>query len=141
VLEFLGPRLQLSEVIDFSRVIQIGDDLFLGSSHDIDDYVNHSCDPNCGAREESSTVVLIALQDIHAGDEITFDYSTCMLDEPWLLECACGSARCRGRISRFHALPPSVKARYLALCVVPTFVARLERLPLERRARPRPSAE
>lgn len=41
---------------------------------------NHSCEPNAGFR---SSIVLEAIRDIKAGEEITFDYAFCeMYFEP-----------------------------------------------------------
>jgi hypothetical protein len=39
----------------------------------IAEYVNHSCEPNCGIKGQIS---LVALRDISAGEDITFDYGT-----------------------------------------------------------------
>lgn len=58
-----------------------------------DAYINHSCAPN-------SKIVrphLIALQDIAADEEITFDYAT-LYTETWLMKCRCGTEDCRGTI-------------------------------------------
>ena len=110
VLAFGGPRLRTSEVPDFSRAIQVGADTFLGQSHDVDDYVNHSCAPNCRIREHDGQVQLVALRPIARGEEITFDYSTCMLSEPELEACHCGAESCRGRIASFVDLTVPVQA-------------------------------
>ncbi len=61
--------------------------------------VNHSCDPNCGIRpNDHGGYDLIAMRDIAAGEEITFDY--CMTE--WICvgfsACRCGSDRCRKTI-------------------------------------------
>jgi hypothetical protein len=60
-----------------------------------------------------------------------------MLDEPWILSCACASAHCRGEIARFDALRPDVRSRYIGLGVVPRFVLEAARAPHERRAKGR----
>lgn len=63
-------------------------------------YLNHSCAPNCEAVEEEGGIVFIALRDIAAGEELTFDYNL-ERDEPlprnWrvLYACHCGSQDCR----------------------------------------------
>jgi hypothetical protein len=64
----------------------------------------------------------VALRPIAAGEEITFDYSTCMVDEPALSACRCGAEVCRGRIGPFAELDPEWRRHYLALGVVPAFV-------------------
>lgn len=64
-------------------------------------YVNHCCDPNAGVRDLTQ---LVALGGIEAGEEITFDYSTSMAEDGWEMDCACGSAACRGRVRDFKHL-------------------------------------
>jgi hypothetical protein len=91
-------------------------------------YANHSCDPNAGIRANRR---LVAIRDIAAGEEIRFDYSTTMDEDYWTLDCRCGAACCRGRVTDFHQLPDEVRGRYLALDVVQGFIAR--------RARSRPA--
>lgn len=63
-------------------------------------YVNHCCDPNAGFHGQ---IFLVAMRDIAQGEEITFDYAMCLGDgphiAPYSLECHCGSAQCRGRIT------------------------------------------
>lgn len=83
-------------------------------------FVNHSCDPNAGLRGEAS---LAALRPIAAGEEIRFDYSTCMPDPDWTLECRCGSPLCRGVVRGFPSLDEPTRRRLLALGVVPAWLA------------------
>jgi SET domain-containing protein len=42
----------------------------------LDDFTNHSCEPNCGLRVDPSGFEMIALRDITANEELTYDYST-----------------------------------------------------------------
>ncbi|MEZ6197087.1 MAG: SET domain-containing protein [Planctomycetota bacterium] len=123
VLVFGGRRLLASAVSDFTHVIQVSAGEFLGPSGEIDDYVNHSCDPNTGLREGNagSGLELFALRAIEPGEEITFDYSTCIDLEPTWPSCACGSPLCRGRVVAFRDLPPMVRRRYRAQGAVPAF--------------------
>jgi hypothetical protein len=58
-------------------------------------YVNHSCDPVMLPLDYG---VEIAARDIAVGEELTCDYSELNLVQA--LTCACGSPRCRGRISK-----------------------------------------
>ncbi len=37
-------------------------------------YINHSCDPNCEAEKTSDTVWIIALREITAGEELSYNY-------------------------------------------------------------------
>jgi hypothetical protein len=86
-------------------------------------YANHSCDPNAGVARRR----LVAIRPIAAGEEIRFDYSTTMAEDDWTLPCRCGAAGCRGLVTDFRLLPADVRTRYLALGVVPGFIARSQR--------------
>ena len=63
-------------------------------------WINHSCDPNAEVEAEldgqgSAWARIVALRDIPAGEEISYDYAfPAHLAEP----CACGSPKCRGFI-------------------------------------------
>lgn len=122
ILRFRGRRMPLERVRDFTHVIQVGPTVFLGPSGGIDDFVNHSCDPNAALRATGGRLELFALRRLLPGQEITFDYSTCIVDEPALDGCLCGSPRCRGRVVAYRDLPPRVRARYARLGAVPSFV-------------------
>jgi uncharacterized protein len=92
--------------------LQIGPDLFLESDRGLDDYVNHSCDPNCLIDWQRRAVV--ARREILAGQEITIDYNTAELDLTALLkdhafECRCGSANCVGHVRGFRHLSAAEK--------------------------------
>lgn len=122
VLEFLGNVVDVSELDDLTHALQIGAREFLTSSGDVDDYVNHSCEPNCGIRNDGQRVVLFALGDIAKGEEITFDYSTTQTGGFWSMLCQCGSAKCRGMIGDFQDLPLSTKAFYVGHGAVLTYL-------------------
>jgi uncharacterized protein len=58
-------------------------------------FINHSCDGNAETMEEDNRVWIIALRDIPADGEITYDY--CLYDggdDP--CTCYCGAPNCRG---------------------------------------------
>jgi SET domain-containing protein len=59
-------------------------------------FINHSCDPNCEADEIKGRVIITAVRDIKAGEELTYDYNLYdgELDDRSL--CHCGAANCRG---------------------------------------------
>ncbi|MGH3451524.1 MAG: SET domain-containing protein-lysine N-methyltransferase [Haloechinothrix sp.] len=76
--------------------------------------VNHSCNPNCGIRLNSSGAHdLIAREPIVAGQEITFDYAMRNYTvEHFAAHCQCGSRHCRDRITGWKDLPAHRKADY-----------------------------
>jgi SET domain-containing protein len=71
--------------------------------------INHSCDPNCGVVGERE---LAALRDIRRGEEVTFDYSTNVGWDGFMMECRCGKKNCRKFIKSYASLAPELKRRY-----------------------------
>lgn len=93
-------------------IMQIDEDLFIGpeSMESVDgaEFVNHSCDPNLGFRGQ---IALVAMRDIMAGEELTFDYSmTETINQTFL--CSCGSPQCRNVIRETDYLLPELQKRY-----------------------------
>jgi hypothetical protein len=61
-------------------------------------YINHSCRPNAFMQTMGRRLIVLALRDIRAGEEITVDYvSTYHSDRK---RCGCGVPGCRGRINK-----------------------------------------
>jgi uncharacterized protein len=97
--------------------MQIEERLVLGPAGPVPedtDFFNHSCDPNSGFKGQ---VFLVALRDIKAGEEITFDY--CMTvsesvgsDMIFEMKCSCGSPRCRKIITEQDWTIPELQVRY-----------------------------
>ncbi len=122
ILRFGGPRGTLSDMSDLEHSIQIGRNLFLGPSGHMDDYVNHSCLPNCGIRLEGERLVLVAIEAIRAGEELTYDYATSLgPEDDWVMHCRCQTSDCRRVITRL-SLPPQTLERYRSLDVLPFYV-------------------
>lgn len=129
IIEFKGPILRRSEIPDLihtedDRYIQVGSDKYFGPSGELDDLINHSCDPNSWVRIHDDDVVLIALRDISEGEEIVWDYSTTMDEDDWEMDCGCGSKVCRKRVRDFKYLPKEIQSDYLAQGIVPDFIVR-----------------
>lgn len=80
------------------RVLQVDEDLYLLTAEEKEptDCFNHSCDPNLGF---SGQIGLIALRDIRAGEELTFDYAMSDGGPYDEFECHCGSIHCRRKIT------------------------------------------
>ena len=109
ILQFTGPILARAQVREDDYHLQIGEDRYLGASGAADDYVNHSCDPNAGFRDD---LLLVARRDIRADEEITWDYSTAIdeADFPGF-PCQCGAEQCRGRVQSFRHLDHATRER------------------------------
>ncbi len=127
VLVFKGELFHDDEIDEFSsdHYLQIDSSLYIGPSGMLDDYVNHSCDPNCGLLDfasgmaiynnkthQNSGISLISIKDIQPGEEITFDYST-SIDSEWTMECNCNSSNCRKTIGSFKNLSEDKRAFYI----------------------------
>ncbi len=80
------------------HTVQIEEDLYLApaGSPEPTDYVNHSCDPNCGM---SGQCGVITMRDVAAGEELCVDYAMCDGSPYDEFQCACGSPLCRGRVT------------------------------------------
>lgn len=72
-------------------------------------YMNHSCDPNTWWLDDDT---MIARRDIQPGEEITYDYATTEIAIPWEMDCACGSALCRHKVTHLDYLDPDWQARF-----------------------------
>lgn len=119
IMKFTGNLTPINEIKDFTHYLQITPGLFMGPSGGADDYVNHSCDPNCSLYFENNELILRAIRDIEPGQELSFDYGTVQFTEPTTFECKCDSPECRGTISNFYALPDDIKQYYLENNMVP----------------------
>ena len=71
-------------------------------------FINHSCEPNVGF---AGNIVLVAMRDIAAGEELTTDYALFDdADDP--MTCNCGTASCRGTISGRDWRRPELQRKY-----------------------------
>ena len=71
-------------------------------------FTNHSCEPNCGIHEFQ----LVAMREIQAGEEITWDYD--MTENcDWRMVCMCGTPSCRGVIRGHRFLPEPARQKYV----------------------------
>jgi SET domain len=101
--------------------LQVGPDLFRIPSGSIDDFINHSCNPNTGIRLYARGAMISAIRYIAVHDEVAFDYSTYLNNPYERIVCRCGSQNCRGVIGNFTSLPLNFQQRYLALRIVGDF--------------------
>jgi SET domain-containing protein len=101
---------RLDEVVR-THALQIDDDLFIVSEPPFDDadYVNHSCDPNCGI---VGSVLLVTTRAVESGEELCFDYAMTDTDDYDEFACSCGTARCRGTITSADWKEPELRDRY-----------------------------
>src|SRR5262249_36947142 len=93
--------------------IQITEDLYIGPATKREReggmmHLNHSCEPNLGLQGQ---VVYVALREIAADEELTFDYAM-NDDEPDEMNCRCGSRLCRGTITGRDWQKPELQRKY-----------------------------
>jgi uncharacterized protein len=95
-------------------VFPIAEDLFLAAlvPAEFDGVmmrVNHSCEPNVGM---GGDVVLVAMRDIAAGEELTIDYALFLGDPGFAMECQCGTGACRRVVRGTDWTRADLQARY-----------------------------
>ena len=71
-------------------------------------FINHSCEPNVGF---AGNVVLVAMNDIDAGQELTTDYAL-FDDYDGQMTCNCAAKSCRGVIDGHDWRRPELQGRY-----------------------------
>jgi len=115
IVEYVGEYLTYEQADDlyddFENTYLFGLD---GGKRIIDGYgvaafVNHSCKPNCETDQIGSKMWIIALRDIAAGEELTYDDGED--DAP----CLCGAKRCRGSLYSATHLRKLAKKRAKAV--------------------------
>lgn len=99
VIDVDGVPLRRSELQNDDYCLLISDDLFFDMV-DQTRWINHSCDPNTEVEADVDAsgrvwARLVALRDIAAGEELTFDYA---FASQYAIPCRCGSDQCRGLI-------------------------------------------
>ena len=93
--------------------IQITEDLFIGATMSAEReggmmHLNHSCEPNLGLQGQ---VVFVAIPDVAVDEELTIDYAMTD-DEPYEMECQCGSEACRRLITGADWRKPELQKKY-----------------------------
>ena len=101
VVEYTGPRISKEAADDlyadkpYTYLFGVGDGTTVIDGHGTAMFINHCCEPNCETQEDDDgRVWIIALRDIAAGEELTYDY--CLYDGEGEELCFCGAPACRG---------------------------------------------
>lgn len=114
ILPVTGIRLHESQITDINRslsLLQVEVDTYLMATGTIDDFLNHSCDPNVAFTPDGES--FFTLRDIQKDEELCWDYSTCENDAEWAMDCLCGASNCRGKVTGFPALDDQTRKRLL----------------------------
>lgn len=107
--------------ISLDITLQVGSDAYKLPTGSLEDFTNHSCNPNTGIKLVPRGTIVLALRDIEEHEELTYDYSTYLSNHYEVMNCRCGSEMCRGMIGSFNSLPSELKERYLRLGIVGDF--------------------
>ena len=109
---------------DLANYLQVGPNTYLGPSGGLDDYLNHSCDPNCRLHIMGDRCIIFSLYIVPANNQLTVDYSTSSTDthDTWKMNCVCGSYKCRKVISGYQYLAPSLLEEYKKKEMLPLFI-------------------
>ncbi|MDB5237790.1 MAG: nuclear protein [Candidatus Kaiserbacteria bacterium] len=96
IIEYTGEKLPtaVADARDSRYLFELDDEWTLDGSgtENTARYINHSCDPNSEAEIRHGRIMIDAVRDIKAGEEITFDYDQEYFDEfikP--IGCRCGA--------------------------------------------------
>ena len=111
-----GPTITAREAANLptderDQLLQVDDDAFIYSDEELVtvDFINHSCDPNCGF---SNGATLVAMREILPGEAVTFDYAMSDTNSFIAFKCRCGSSSCRGQMSGNDWKLPQLQQRY-----------------------------
>jgi hypothetical protein len=104
-----------------SKSLQLSSQLFLrGPGNSLDEFINHSCEPNCTVSFQKVIPYAVAVRDILPGEEITFNYNSIKWDlleqeevfgEQSAFVCLCKSRLCVGQVRGFNHLSLHQKIR------------------------------
>lgn len=104
VIEYVGEKITKAESL--RRCEQNNEYIFtLDDEFDLDGnvpwnparFINHSCAPNCEAEVDEGRIWILALRDIKADEELTFNYGY-DLEDYREHPCRCGAPECAGFI-------------------------------------------
>ncbi|WP_263384253.1 SET domain-containing protein [Granulicella arctica] len=101
VCEYDGPRMT-KEVADeryadrfVTYLFGYGDGNMVIDGFGTPMFINHSCAPNCETEDDNDHIYVLALRDIAAGEELTYEYNLYDSDDEEG-SCHCGAPNCRG---------------------------------------------
>jgi SET domain-containing protein len=102
VIEYVGNSIGSDEMIrrcaggnSFIFALRNGEYIDGSADYNLARFINHSCEPNCEVRWEEDGIWIVALRDIAADHEITFNYAY-DLEDYRRYPCKCGSPHCVG---------------------------------------------
>jgi SET domain-containing protein len=120
VAEYFGEKISKSESLRRCQlenyfIFSLDDEWDIDGSVDwnLARFANHSCEPNCETDVIDGHIWIIALRDIAAGEEITYNY-TYDYDDYKDHPCRCASPACVGYIVAEEFFPSVRQAKQYA---------------------------
>jgi uncharacterized protein len=109
IAEYSGERISHAEAMqrmrgpDGKRISELGADWYIDGSVDGNEtqYINHSCEPNADVFVIDRFMIIFALREIMAGEEITVDYLNSFEEDSTV--CQCRAPSCRQRTHLMNA--------------------------------------
>lgn len=109
IAEYSGERICHAEAMqrmrgpDGKRISELGADCYIDGSVEGNEtqYINHSCEPNADVFIIDRFMIVFALREIRAGEEITVDYLNSFAEDSTV--CQCRTPSCRQRIDLMAA--------------------------------------
>jgi len=101
-VEYTGPRLTIAEAdLLYDKhprtyLFGLSDGRHVIDGEGVAAFINHSCDPNCEVEEVGGRILITAVRNIAAGEELTYDYNLYDGEPDDPARCSCGSTNCRG---------------------------------------------
>ena len=103
VIEYTGKKIPTKEADDLNTryLFEVDKHWTIDGSvrSNIARYINHSCFPNCESDVEEGRIIIRALRDIEAGEELSFDYGEEYFDE-FIKPQGCKCDACAGALTR-----------------------------------------
>lgn len=102
ILEYTGPRLSARKTdgmyadSEVTYLFGMDDGKTVIDGFGMAAFVNHACHPNCETDQIDDRIWIIALKDIAAGEELTYDYNIYDAEPGEKCPCYCGASDCRG---------------------------------------------
>jgi SET domain-containing protein len=102
ILEYTGPRLKARQTdgmygeSEVTYLFGMDDGKTVIDGFGMAAFVNHACHPNCETDQIDDRIWIIALRDIAAGEELTYDYNIYDAEPGEKCPCHCGASDCRG---------------------------------------------
>jgi SET domain-containing protein len=117
VAEYTGPRLTIKDADDIyeksprTYLFGLTDGEHVIDGDGVSAFINHSCDPNCEVDEIDGRVLITAIKNIRAGEELSYDYNLYDGELDDESPCYCKAADCRGSMYSEKELERRKKAK------------------------------